>query len=413
MPREREAEGGSVFDYLAHEFDPVSQRPLGDVDSLVLACLSYYHVPGLDPRACGHEGVPLRDLFRADWFEPLTRGLWDPEGLVRLLGAVVASPRLHGLVISDCVEELDATAEKQFSACTVRFPSGDAYVSFGGTDNTLVGWKEDLNMAFETDVASQRAAVSYLQEVAPTIPGAIYLGGHSKGGNLAVYALCTCDPSVSVRVRRAFSHDGPGFSSQTQALPQWVDRAALISKTVPESSMIGMLFEEQEEYEVVASSSWGIMQHDPFSWVVDGRDFVRREHISRGAGYLDKTLNRWVASMEPEERGKAINAFFSVLFASGRTTFADLSANLPEALPAMLEEARSLDPDQRDHILQALSSLLRVLVPDVGLPSLSGVQESAVRGIRRGLGALGEARHAIPGRRRLAGGDDDGGGGLP
>ena len=387
----------NVFGYLTHEFETFCERPLCDVDSLVLACLSYYRLPEGAAGARTHGGMPLGDLFRAEWFSGMTEGLWDPAGLVRLLSCVVASPRFRGVRLGDYVEDLDAASEKQFSACTLRLPGGDAYVSFRGTDNTLVGWKEDFNMAFESDVPSQLAARAYLERVAPTVTGALYVGGHSKGGNLAVYAASTCDGPTAARVRRVFSHDGPGFTAEALATPGWRERGGLVSKTVPKSSLIGMLFEQQEEYAVVDSSTLGILQHDPFSWVVEGCGFSYANGISRGAAALDETLNQWICSMTHEERAGFVNTLFSLLYASGQDTFAEVSGNLQEALPAMLDELAKTDPEQRRYLTRALSLLLRAFMPDVTLPTALQVPQletprilARVRAVAAGISPEGD-----------------------
>lgn len=360
----------NVFGYLAREFETLDERPLGDVDSLALACASYYRLPPEAASAWGAEGMPVTDLLRADWVSGMTEGLWDPDGLSRLLVCMAASPRLRGVRVCHYVEDFDEAAEKQFSACTLLLPSGGAYVSFRGTDNTLVGWREDFNMAFETGVPSQRAATDYLERVAGLVEGPLYVGGHSKGGNLAVYAACTCSDAVSSRLVRVFSHDGPGFTAETLASDGWRARAGLVSKTVPRSSLIGMLFEQQEDYAVVDSSVVGVSQHDPFSWVVEGSDFVRLEGLGRGAGFVDGTLNEWISSMTREEREGFVDTLFSVLSAGGEDTFAALSDNWQTSVPAMLRELGGLEPDRRDHIMRALAMLFRSAIPELELPQL-------------------------------------------
>ena len=275
------SEERNLFGYLAREFETLAERSFAEVDSLVLACLSYFRWPGEGVR--GLDGVPVRELFRAEHYDAMTRDLWDPEGLVRLLAAVVASPRFRDVRICGYVDDFDESAEKQFSACALRLPSGGTYLSFRGTDNTVVGWKEDFNMAFETGVPSQVAAVDYLERMASAIEGPLYLGGHSKGGNLAVYATARCSSPTAARIVRSFSHDGPGFTEEALSEEGWLERSRLVSKTVPRSSVIGMIFERQEDYDVVASSASGLMQHDPFSWVVEGRGFAYEEAIGRGA----------------------------------------------------------------------------------------------------------------------------------
>lgn len=358
----------NLFGYLAREFETLDERPLAEVDSLVLACLSYYRWPGEEVR--GRDGVPVRELFRAECFDEMTRGLWDPEGLVRLLTAVAASPRFRDVRVCCYVDDFDETAEKQFSACTLRLPSGGAYLSFRGTDNTVVGWKEDFNMAFETGVPSQYAAISYLERVEPLVEGPLYLGGHSKGGNLAVCATARCPGSVAARIARAFSHDGPGFTEEALSDAGWLDRAHLVSKTVPRSSVIGMLFERQEDYAVVESSTSGLMQHNPFSWVVEGTDFSYAEGIGRGASFVDKTLNEWIASMTHEERAGFVDTLFSVIGAGGKDTFGELGENWQTTVPAMLRELGKLEPEERANITRALALLVRTVMPDFELPQM-------------------------------------------
>ena len=372
MPQLFDPAEKNLFGYLSRAFDTFDERGLSDVDSLVLSCLSYFRYQGDAVRS--PEGAPLRDLFRAEWLEEMTHGLWDPEGLARLLALVAASPRFRDLRVSDYVDDFDEAVEKQFSACALRLPGGGAYVSFRGTDNTLVGWKEDFNMAFETGVPSQYAAMAYLGRVAPSIEGPLYLGGHSKGGNLAVCAAARCPAAIAARVVRVFSHDGPGFTEEALADELWKERSGLVSKTVPRSSVIGMLFERQEDYAVVDSSTAGLTQHDPFSWVVEGEDFVRQEGLGRGASFVDKGLNEWIASMTRAEREGFVETLFSVLNAAGEDTFADLSGNWQASVPAMLKRLGELEPEQRGHITRALVLLAQAFMPDIELPQLPGFE---------------------------------------
>ena len=372
MPQLFDPAEKNLFGYLSRAFDTFDERELSDVDSLVLACLSYFRYQGDAVRS--HEGVPVRDLLRAEWLEAMTHGLWDPEGLARLLVLVAASPRFRDVRVSDYVDDFDEAVEKQFSACVLRLPSGGAYLSFRGTDNTLVGWKEDFNMAFETGVPSQYAAVAYLGRVAPSIEGPLYLGGHSKGGNLAVCAAARCPEGIAERAARVFSHDGPGFTEGALADELWKERSGLVSKTVPRSSVIGMLFERQEDYTVVESSTAGLTQHDPFSWVVEGEDFVWQEGLGRGASFVDRGLNEWIASMTRAEREGFVETLFSVLHAAGEDTFADLSGNWQASVPAMLRRLGELEPEQRGHITRALGLLAQAFMPDIELPQLPGFE---------------------------------------
>lgn len=303
----------------------------------------------------------------------MTAGLWNPKGLIQVLTAAVASPRLRDARLCSYVSETDDAKEKQFAACTLRFPSGDAYVSFRGTDNSIVGWKEDFNMAFETDVPSQRAAVAYLERVARGVTGKLYVGGHSKGGNLAVYSAMNCSEQAYARIEKVFSHDGPGFTAEAMASGDFAARVGKVSKTVPESSVIGMMFEQQEEYSVVCSTARGALQHDPFSWVVEGADFARADKVSRSAVAIDQSLNQWFADMSREERAGFIDALFQVLYASGQDTLAGVRGNLSETLPAMAAGFADLTDEQRGYLFRALAGLAKAFTPDLELPSAGGL----------------------------------------
>ncbi len=385
MSKEMPPRKENVFGYLTHEFESFAERPLGDCDSLVLACLSYYRLPAEATAARTGKGMLLADIFRADWFDQMCEGLWDPAGLIELLACAVASPRLRGTRLCNYVCETDEEQQKQFSACTLKLPNGECYVSFRGTDNSLVGWKEDFNMAFETNVPSQVRAVEYLEAQAKSTRAPLYVGGHSKGGNLAVYAAAHCRPSTFKRVKRVFSHDGPGFTAEALASADYARVGDKLSKTVPESSLIGMMFEQQEDYTVVRSTQMGPMQHDPFSWVVEGTSLVEADDMSRSAVYVDQSLNQWVAAMSHEEREGFVNALFSVLYAGGQDSLAGLKNNLSETVPAMLSQLTDLDGEQRSYLIQAVVGLAKAFVPTFELPQFAAApsqqeQEAALLG---------------------------------
>ena len=311
------SEAMNIIDYLGSEFDSFDERPLGDVDSLVLACLSYYRLPDEARAARTKRGVPLYKVFCAEWFDAMAAGLWDPKGLIQLLTAAVASPRLRGARLCSYVSETDDAEEKQFAACTLRFPSGDAYVSFRGTDNSLVGWKEDFNMAFETDVPSQRAAVAYLERVARGVTGKLYVGGHSKGGNLAVFAAARSTPDIQQRILEVYNNDGPGFTDYLMGDPGYLAMVPRIKTYVPQSSVIGMLLEHEEPYTIIKSNQVSVLQHDPYSWEVMGPSFVPMQSITADSQFVNQTIKAWIASMDTQERNRLVDALFGLLGTGG------------------------------------------------------------------------------------------------
>jgi hypothetical protein len=266
--------------------------------------------------------------------------------------------------VSNYVQDTNEIISRQFSGTAFRISETETYVGFRGTDNTMVGWKEDLNMSFSDAVPSQLSSVGYLEHVAARSRGRIWCGGHSKGGNLAVYASVMAKDEARDRVFCAFTHDGPGFSEKTMQDERWKSSRVAIDKTIPQSSVIGMVFESQEiGYRIVHSDAVGFYQHDPFSWEVDGLDFVEVSELAGGASRFNKSLNSYLANSEPKEREHIVDAIFSVLEASGEDTFAGVKANWKTAFPKMLIAASVLDAEERSIVLSAVGEIVGKMLP--------------------------------------------------
>ncbi len=350
---------GNFVTYAETQLDALDERPFCAVDSLVLSWLAYFRLPADDGRFATWEGAPVRELLRAECYESMFGGTWDPEGSRALLCAVCASPRFRTMRVAGYTTRFDEGQEEQFAAMTFRLGDGSAYIAFRGTDSTIVGWKEDFNMAFQSPVPAQESAARYLVDAATALPGPLYVGGHSKGGNLAVYASIMCPHAQQDRIVRAFSHDGPGFNERFLRGAGFARMRERIDKTLPQSSVFGMIFEDQEDYAIVESTGFSLLQHNPFTWVVEGADFKRVERISAGARYLDSTLADWLRGVSPDQRGRFIDALFSVLDVTDAERFADVRADWRENVPKMIAAAGELDPETRALIIQTLKVLAR------------------------------------------------------
>ena len=198
---------GNITDDIRQHFDTFAELPFTEADSLALSQLAYARMPDNVPRY--HENaetadgmiatVPIHDLLRAECYDDMFGKVWSPSMNVDLLRAMSESPRWRNLRVGAYVDEFDAETTKQFSACVFELGNGTLYVAFRGTDSSIVGWKEDFMMAFRRPVASQEAAARYLTELAGHWAGPIMVGGHSKGGNLAVYAAMNAEDGVKDR----------------------------------------------------------------------------------------------------------------------------------------------------------------------------------------------------------------------
>ncbi len=350
----------SIIEYAETEFRTFSEKAFGSVDSLILSQLSYINFAGVVPGPADIQTpVRIADCLRAELFTSMLFEARDPKSNKRLLQAVAASPRFRNIGMYSFVSEVDAFSEKQFSAVTYILPESTEYIAFRGTDNTLIGWKEDFNMAFVYPVPAQDRALQYLLDISQRMSGNLILGGHSKGGNLAVYSALAAPQSVSLRIQRVYDHDGPGFKEGVLDSEGYRRIEERIEKTVPQFSLIGMLLEGHKKYTVVESSRFGVMQHDPFSWKVDGDGFITTEEVSDGAKYMNRTIRDWIDTLSPDEREKFTDLLFNVLDAGDAKTLSDITQEWRKNFSAIFTAIRETDPEMKKFIGE--------LVKDFGL----------------------------------------------
>ena len=302
-----------IFDYLLWRGDlSLEAVPLNAVDTLILSELSYLGLEGLVPGDFRHP-VPLKVMAEAMLALP------DRENRVRtkkdldLLAACAQAPRFRDLWLLFYSNELLPEIQSQFAAVTWRLPDDSALITYRGTDLTLTGWKEDFNMSFQSSVPAQEKALWYLEAFARVHTGPLYLAGHSKGGNLAVYAAARCQPEVRERIEAVHNHDGPGFFAAMLEDPGYREVLPRVRTFVPQSSVVGMLLEHEEPYSVIRSRQLSLLQHDPYSWEVLGGDFVRVEEIDANSRFLDSTIKTWLAQTSLEERNAFVDAVYELL----------------------------------------------------------------------------------------------------
>ena len=370
----------NMLDYVRTELDTFDGRGFCTVDSLVLSWLAYTRLPADDPAlapARGWEGVRLADLYRAEYFATYYAGMWGEEPGLDLLAAVAASPRFRDVRVVGYADITDPRAEKQFAAMTFRLTEDLSYVAFRGTDASLVGWKEDFNLAYRCPVPSQTEAARYLGAVAARVDGDLLVGGHSKGGNLAVYAAARAPGGVGDRVRRIFSHDGPGFLAEFLATEDYRRVGPRVDKTIPQSSVVGMLLEQQESYRVVRSSRAMIWQHDPFSWVVEDCDLVSLDGLAPDARYLNRTISAWLSGLTAEQRGRFIDTLYSVIDLGDVSTTHELRADWRRSIHVRARAFAGLDAETRSFVTQTLTALVSLgvrVVPDLLVEDLQRVR---------------------------------------
>ena len=355
---------GTLFDYLNWRGDlPFSQAPLNEVDSLIFSLLSYLDFDGIVPADFAEEGIPLRaaaNTFSAKYPGPDKRsiGLILPKQIVPLLLAAKNTRRFQNVLIKGFTNVINTDTEIQFSATTFIIPDVGAVVAYRGTDDTLIGWKEDFNMSFLPEVPAQRAATAYLNEIAPHLPSPIYVTGHSKGGNLAVWAAVHCQPDVRTRLKQVWCNDGPGFGKGMLNNPVYIEIRPIIKFFVPQSAVIGILLEHNENYTVVKSRTAGLLQHDAFSWNISGASFIYVETVTASSKRLDRTLNEWVQKMTPEQREQFVETMFQILSVNKELTLTEFFEQSKKK--GFLKQLVMPDPEVKQATQKMLGLLLEL-----------------------------------------------------
>ncbi len=316
---------GNIFNYLEWRGDlSLKTEPFNDVDNVVLSELSYVDFSELVPENGEallsdvrekYFGQHLRSLIRDDSYHILSAPL--------LMDGMASGERFSGAKLADYVNIIDREGESQMAAVTVLLDDGSAYVSFRGTDTTIVGWKEDFNMSFMPVTEGQRRATEYLDRVGRETGRKLRVGGHSKGGNFAIYASAFCSSEVRDKVIEVYSNDGPGFRKEIMESDEYKAVLPKVKSIVPATSVIGMLLASDVSHEFVRSSSAGINQHDVFTWEVDRNRLVSTEPSNLGI-FIRRSQQDWLSKLSDEEREDFVNALFSILESTGMDTLDEI-----------------------------------------------------------------------------------------
>ena len=313
-----------LFDYLRWRGDlSFAQVPPGPVDALIFSALSYLSFGG---RVAEQPEIPLslREAAEEFFLQTDTDQRCRVKTDLSLLMSAANTRRFGNTLLLQFRDILIPDEDTQFAAITFLLDNNSAFLAFRGTDYSLVGWKEDFNMTFQESVPAQRLAVQYTADIAERYPMPLYLGGHSKGGNLAVFAAAKSDASIRIRIRQIYNHDGPGFTDYVMKDPAYLEIIPRVRTIIPQSSVIGMLLEHEEPYTVIKSKQIGLLQHDFYSWVLSGPEFVPMEEVTDKSKFFDLTIKEWLSGMSIQERNEIVDTVFDLLSIGNVSSVFDL-----------------------------------------------------------------------------------------
>lgn len=358
---------GNIIDYVKKWGQyTFSERPLNEVDSLVLCQLVYLHyekfVPGIEKR---NMPVDIQNIYHHPERDRILDDYWYRENNRELFTAAAESVRFGSIKMNYYVNIINEEQETQFSAMTYVLEDKNIYIAYRGTDATIVGWKEDLNLAFSKPLHSQYLAVEYMDKVAGYVAGEFYAGGHSKGGNLAVYAAMNCSDRTREKLIKVFNNDGPGFRPEIQKQGNFQAIEDRVVKFIPRSSLVGMILEDHGDYEVVESKGIGLLQHNTYSWKVEEDAFVRAKNMTSSKIMRDAALNEWILSLTEEETHAFVDTLYEVVSASEASNVFEFGADWKKCLQNIAAAVREVDGTTKKGIQKTARSFFDILLENI------------------------------------------------
>ena len=356
--KERER-SGNIFDYLTWRGDlPFSADPFNGVDSLILSELVYTDFNGIVP----NDGTP------ADLEEACAKffSLHTEEEILSAASATAKAPLLMKSMLSGarfrdtkiCLfeEERNAETDMQFAAAVFLAGDGTACVAFRGTDGTVVGWKEDFLFSYLTGTQGQQRAAEYLNRAGDLFPLPLRVLGHSKGGNLAMFAASRCRPDIRKRILEVRNNDGPGFAPAFLLEAGYREILPRIRTVIPDTSVIGLLMENKAAAQVIRSSASGMAQHDGFTWQVARNCFVPAE-LSNTSRMIRETLSGWLSQTNENARKELVETVFSLLESTGAERFSEIRGDKWKSMETVLNSAKDLPKERQSELWQTLVRL--------------------------------------------------------
>lgn len=348
----------TLIDHVNDCVEVFSKRAFTPADALVFSQLAYVTWDS-DYRITSRRWRKLRigKAFTSQESPDFVPGLLNHAVFAKFLAAVAESPRYAETEIVGFIDRVETNPELQFSACCFLLSDGTAVIAYRGTDETIIGWRESVAMSYEEQIPAQACAVSFLDEIAGLVDRPLRIVGHSKGGNLAVYAALAATEGIRRRILEVWDLDGPGFNLPLACHPGYQSLRDRIYKVVPTSSVVGMLMDRGAPYRVVSSTGLGLWQHDCLSWGLVGSEIDYQKNRGPGAAVAEAAAGRWMASTTALQRQAVAAALFDVIDATGSTNVLDLTSIKRKKVRAAVNALQNVDP--------AVKAVVRSALPEI------------------------------------------------
>ena len=349
----------NVLDYLRWRGDlPIENGIINEIDAVILARLSYLPFDGFVSDSLSG-GITVREAADQILYGENAVRTFYWKGDRELLELCGESERFGTLTLSGYVNYIEDEQQMQFSATIISFDSERRFLAFRGTDNSIVGWQEDFNMYTVFPLPSQTAALSYYENAAKILGGSFILGGHSKGGNLAIYAASFCSDEAREHIGSVYNLDGPGFDLKAMMSSSYDRICDKIHTFVPQTSFFGMMLEHEEKFTIIKSNQKGFFQHDIYSWEVERTSLVKLSETNIESEMFDRTLSDFVKTLSKEEKEDFIEVVFNILKETDNHTFSEMADNWFKNSAVIIKSLAKLKPEARSVLISTFGTFLK------------------------------------------------------
>lgn len=347
----------NILDYLDWRGDvPFSADPFNEIDGMILSQLCYVHLGEVVSESFSEE-VSIPDAYRRyrpDSIDINKRILTFEQDNI-LFRKVAESRRFRGTTLRGFVSSIETNEEMQFSALTYRLGDGSGFLAFRGTDGTVVGWKEDFNLSFMQQTAGQQRAIDYLNTAFENDDQPLRLGGHSKGGNFAIFSSLYCSEAIRDRIVSIYSYDGPGFRDEVIESEVYNSMLPRIKCFIPQVSIVGMLLGSSSEPKIVKNSAIGIKQHYAYNWELRRNRFILADKLKKSGDVINKAISGMLDDFSDTERELFTESLFEILQAPDKETLKEL--NKLRFYPSIIKAISKLKPEQQAVMKEAFRKI--------------------------------------------------------
>ena len=295
-----------------------------------------------------------------------TNNILFPAKRVKLLKLMASSRRYADVQFCGYKEDIDYLKERQFCATVIKIPGIKTFISFRGTDDNVISWKEDFKMSYMSKIPAQKLACKYLEEALDNLSGSFILTGHSKGGNLAIYSAANTNEAFRERIEGIYTYDAPGVHTSVLESEGYKAIRSKVVAYVPEDTVVGALLEKDVETVVVKSKLFGVMQHVTYNWQIKGHDFYILKSRTTGSILFERALKQWMCNYSEEELKIICDVAFDLFADINVISFMDFKDEFYKKVSDLIKAATAVDKKNSKLVVEALSDLIKIYISLAG-----------------------------------------------